>query len=338
MSNQKEIDAWDQHIWRQKRHDIYTYINQWCHAHSIGFTDVFDRIASSRQDKIVFMLLWDRIPQEHMWNRLTSICPDKMIFVITDNIIDLPSFDNIKFISLPKLLSIISSYDDHPLVDREPKKLFSCFMQRTDMVRQTWLYFLHSNNLIDKGSVSFLLKQTSDYSDLTGAELFSYVHKKYRLGDLPHFEQAYQQLVSQVPMRTFQENGDLINQIESARYSLVLETYAVEDDTNIWCWTEKSLRDIQFAVTPLLFVQKQGIQKLRTLGLALPDFLSEIDLQPWQKRQQILLDILIRDSEQEPWQERHDRALHNRDMMNHWRDETSHKNFWEPVFELVKSQ
>jgi hypothetical protein len=69
---------------------------------------------------------------------------------------------------------------------------------------------LHQNNLLDQGYVSLLMKQLISYSNLTGIDLFDYIHSHYRLDALPHFEQAYQNTRSQIPFRNFEEINNLL--------------------------------------------------------------------------------------------------------------------------------
>ena len=122
-----------------------------------------------------------------------------------------------------------------------------------------------------------------------------------------------------------------------SKYSLILETYALEDDTNRWCFTEKSLRSIQFPTVSLLFLQKHGISKLREFGFEFDSSIDKIDSLPWQQRQQQLLQILIENCVDFDSKTLYNQSQHNRQLLKSWKNAYSNVNFFDNFFEKATS-
>ena len=300
MFNQFEIDSVDQHHWRNQRQILLKRVKNFCFKNNIEFTSKIttDLIKQSTKEKIVHMWLFDSIAKYNHWQELDQACKQvgKTLLVITDNIIKFNNLKFVKFFSYPELLGVTATHNDITINNTTPKKLYNCFIQRADVVRQSWFYFLHHYALLDKGYVSFLLKQLINYSELTGKELFEFIHHSGLLYQLPNFDLAYHDLKNQVPYRNFDEIFNLVPLILDSKYSLILETYAIEDDTDAWCFTEKLLRTLQFPTFNLPFIQKGGIEILELLGFKFNLDLNSIDQLSWQERQQKLLQILINDT------------------------------------------
>ena len=332
--NQQEIDSFDQHSWRHERTNLQTRLRTFCKSNDIAFSInvSVELIQRSKNSIIVNMLLFDLIPSYEFWRNINQICQQqgKMVLVVTDNILNFDNLSYVKFFSYTKLLGVTASYDDN-LTIAKPTKLYNCFIQRVDSVRQSWFYFLHQHDLLDRGYVSLLMKQLSDYNDLTGVELFDYIHHQYGLDALPHFEQAYQTVRSQIPFRNFKENNNLLPYILDSKYSVILETYAVDDDRDQWCFTEKSLRAIQFPTIPLLFTQRGGISVLKSLGLEINDA-TELDHLNWQERQQHLLKILVNDPIDFDVELLYNQSQHNRHLLRSWKTEYSRLDFFDVFF------
>lgn len=335
--NQKEIDAWDQHIWRNERINLYNRIRDWCAKHKILFTHNANTISKIPNQKIVYMMLWDQIPSIGYWRNLSDIASKKgqQIFVVSDNFVDSTVIPNVQFFSYVEFLGMAASYSHLPIIQQEHKKLYNCFIQRVDSVRQSWFYFLYLRNLLDRGYVSFLLKQLKDYSTLSGRELFNWIHQNYKLYELEPFNQAWKQLKDSVPFRNFPENFDLTESINLSKYSLVLETYAVDDDVGVKCATEKLIRSLQFPTIPLLFCQRGLVNDLVNTGLAVPACALTVDTLPWQQRQQELLDILTNDSVEYIWTECRDRAEHNRNQLSNFKLKYQRADFFDDMFDSI---
>ena len=113
---------------------------------------------------------------------------------------------------------------------------------------------------------------------------------------------------------------------------MAIETYALEDDTQRWCFTEKSLRTLQFPTIPLLFLQKQGVSKLRNLGLEVATNLDELDLLPWQDRQQQLLKILVDDQLDFNSDALYNQSQHYRRLLQSWKDAYNKADFFDNFY------
>lgn len=344
MFNQSEIDSWDQAHWRAERGNIYKKIEDWANQqhitiyHGRGLMIGTETIShDTTSDRIIFLQLFDMIPPLQDWQNLSKryAFTGQKVFVITDNVVDLPVLNNVYFISVPEFLGTTASYGTSWLEPVAQKKLYNCFMQRTDSVRQSWFYFLQQNNLLNQGHVSFLLKQLPNYSTLTGVDLFDFIHSNFKLGELPHFELAYRALRDFVPYRSFEETLDLLPYIMESKYSLILETYASSDGIGTWCWTEKSLRDLQLPITPLMFCQQGSFYCMKKLGFEIPDYGIDIDNLTWQQRQQALLSLLLNDTLNESQTVKIERALHNRQLLLNWKKQYQSQEFFDAIFDQI---
>jgi hypothetical protein len=338
--NQLEINSIDQYNWRDERNRLHEQIKQFCYNNGVEFSHFCstELIANSKKSVIVIMWLFDMIPSYKQWQDFNEQCRlhGKTLLVITDNIIQFDDLDFVNFFSYAKLLGVCASYSDIelPATSQTPGKLYNCFIQRIDSVRQSWFYFLHHYNLLDKGYVSLLMYQLSDYSNLTGIDLFEYIHYQYQLDKLPKFQKSYIETRNQIPYQNFQELNNLIPLIQDSKYSLVLETYALEN-SGCYCFTEKSLRDLQFPTVSLLFLQSGGIAKLNSLGIQTPLCLNSLDNLPWHQRQQELLKILVEDSIEFDYNLLYNQAMHNRELLQTWKCDYQKSDFFEDVFNKI---
>lgn len=293
---------------------------------------------NSTSSKFLAIFLVDLMPQFNFWKPYSDKCVNqgKQIFVITDSFItDLPALPGIHFFPYYKLLGADASYNNYELVDVPKKKLYSCFIQRVESVRQTWLYFLHQKDLLDKGNVCFHMKQLAGYSDLSGIELYDWIHQNYGLDKVPHFHKSYLALRNQIPYLNFVKDADPNQLLMDSKYFLALETYATDDDCGVSGVYEKSLSALQFACFPLLFCQRGTIGLLKSTGLEIPTTLLDLDNLPWQQRQQKLLAILEEDQGEYIWAEYKDRALHNRELITSWQQSYKQPGFFDLTFEKI---
>lgn len=334
--NQLEVDSIDQHSWRQQRCDLIKKLQTFCRGRGFEFFDSqsdFDDLEQAAAEVLIFVKIFDLIPDYEFWKQTENRCKicSKRVVVITDNILTWDDLELVKFISDPRLLGITANYNQYSVGKRTPVKLFNCFMQRGDSVRQSWFYFLHYYRLLDQGHVSYLLKQLTDYSTKTGVELYDFIHLEFGLDRLEKFKEPYQQLRSQVPYRNFSEQFNLVPLIESVKYNLVLETYATDDDRNSWCVTEKTLRPLQFSTISLIFAQKGMLRQMSDLGFAI--VYNGHDSLSWQQRQQDLLQILTNDTLTVCNQDLRDAAEHNRRLLGSWKDKIHSPTYFEEIFE-----
>lgn len=332
-----QIDSVDQYEWRNHRINFENTIKLWCLQNNIDFFGTYDNIIFSEKEKIVKLTVFELMLGYNELCELDHRCVQekKQIFYITDNLVDDSDLhlQCIKILSVIELFGMVSQFDIRLMSN--PSKLYNCFIQRVDQVRQSWFYFLKHHDLLDKGYVSFLLYQIKSYSDLEGVELYDFIHKKSMMGELPHFQQAYSDLRSNVPYRNFEENADLSVYLKDSKYCLTLETYAVEDLHIASCYTEKIQRALQFPGINLFFSQQNSLLKLKQIGFEMEDFMLEIDNHPWIQRQQMILDILVNDLIELNPKELYNRAMHNKSMNKHYKDEFLKGDFYNRIFDTV---
>jgi hypothetical protein len=325
------------HVWRDERRDLMRRVFSWCEKNNINYTINPDKInLFYSSNKIVQIWLCDLISPLEYWHTKNQQLQQLGVtmFVFTDNFVEFDDLQFVKFYSDPTLHAIYGSYQDTLTVNTNPKKLYNCFIQRVDSVRQSWFYFLHLKGLLDKGYVSFLLMQLSDYSLLTGTELFNYIHENYQLGQLDHFQQAYLELQSHVPYKNFPELLDLTPYIQNSKYSLVLETYANSTATDCWLIGEKAIRAMCFPSIPLLFMQTRAVEKLQSIGFQI-DHHDSIDVAHWTQRQQQLLEILEQDSIDFDASTEYNRSMHNRDVCAKLQQQYRHPTYFDKFFTQV---
>jgi hypothetical protein len=328
------------HVWRKERETLLARVSSWCRRNNIYFTLNADEVKFlNGKNKIVQMWLADLLPPMEYWHVKNKQLQQLGVtmFVLTDNFIGFEDLEFVKFYSDPTLHAIFGSYQDTLTVNSSPTKLYNCFMQRADSVRQSWFYFLHHKGLLEKGYVSFLLYQLIGFSSLTGVELFDHIHHNYHLDQLPHFNQAYMELRGQLPYKNFPEVLDLAPYIQDSKYSLVLETFATDPATDHWLITEKAIRAICFPSIPLLFMQTRAVEKLQSIGFQI-DHHHSIDAVPWTQRQQMLLEILEQDSIDFDASAAYNRSMHNRDVCAKLQQRYHHATYFDEFFTQVLAQ
>ena len=300
-------------------------------------SNLLSQLKNSKNDKFLCVFLVDLMPNFDYWKTISDVCitDGKIVSVITDTIFkDHVSFPGIDFYSFPKLLGATKNYSDYPLEPQTHERLYNSLVLRVESVRQSWFYFLHQHRLLDQGFVSFQFKQLPTYKNLSGYELLEWIHYNHGLDTLPHFHRAFVELQHQVPYCNF-DTQSVEHVIEHSKYSLALETYATDDDIDMWIVYEKTLTPLQFATVPLLFCQKGAVLQCVKLGLEIPEFMMSIDQLSWQERQQSLLNILVNDTVEFSWQESKDRALYNRNLLLNWRQECHSDTFFDSAFDSI---
>ena len=321
--------------WTAHRGQFEDKIRQWCIKNNIGFFGTYQRIGESAFTKLVKLTIFELVMSSDDLTQLDVKLgkSGKHLYYLTDNIVDTTQtkkLKNITFISIIELFGMIDCQEiSKPTT---PDRLFNCFIQRVESVRQSWFYFLKHYDLLDKGFVSFLLFQYNFYSDKTGLELFDWIHTHYELNKLPHFEQAYHELRPHVPYQNFTEITDLNGYAADSKYSLVLETYAIEDGHISYCYTEKLHRALQTPTVNLLFSQQHSLSALAKLGFKIDNFMLQIDKLPWIERQQKLLDILVKDLVAFDPDLLYNNALHNQELILNYKQEFLKGQFLDKIF------
>lgn len=319
---------------------IHIVINEFCLQNQIDFYKRFqlldsdNNIVNGKHDRMVVVWTRELLPKPAILQELDRQCQvlGKILYVISDNLGHYPDTKNIKFFFRPQLMGVWKIFQDPPRVTTN-QKLFSCFVQRVESVRQTWFYFLYIHGLLDQGHVSFWFDQLAEQAQ-TRIDTYNHNHYNFDLHKLPNFHQAYLDLQPRVPFCNFE--GGIEHLIASSKYSVVLETYATHDDHTVFSCNEKTLRDLQFAAQPLIFAQAGMLGELKKQGVCIPDYLDSVDCdQNWTQRQTKLLNILKHDAVDIPDKENIDRALHNRNIMQSWRNLYHATGFFDDIFSLI---
>lgn len=285
-------------------------------------------------DKIIWGLLFDGMPSHQQWTEIDRRCQilGKKIWFVTDNIVEEDrELRHVKIFSFPELMAACRWDDSRPDVETQTSKLYNCFMQRTDSIRQSWLYFLWLHNLLDQGYVSYLLYQLKDFSSLRGPQLFDFIHHEKGLDSLEKFQAAHLALRHLVPFRNFSDSDDLSKYIRDSKYSVILETYAIQDDQQYWCITEKTLRSLQLPCISLIFAQKYSVQKLNNLGFEIDPINEKWDGLEWIQRQQAILDVLLTNPVDREFDSLRRQCQHNRDILRQWQDRYQRDDFFDQL-------
>lgn len=312
-------------------------VQSFCAANNVGFTTGHHQNWISESEKTLCYWTREILTDRTQWHDVNLECKKsgKIVYVVTDNLGSMQDFECVKFFFKPEILVEWTAIDT-PIETVAHSKRFSCFTQRVDPVRQSWFYFLVHHQLLNSGNISFWFDQTNDpeYAGLDPKQLIEYIHYNYNLDQLPHFDSAYLEIKDHIPYKNFK--GDSIEHlIAESKFSLILETYATDINSAI-AVNEKTLRDIQFPSSPLLFSQQHTVFELEKHGFAFPGYMTSIDQEPaWQIRQRMLLDILLDDPEVD-FHECTVRAEQNRQAMRQWMDKIYKQDYFDDVFSNIK--
>ena len=301
------------------------------------------------EQKLLGIYIKDLIPDQAHWNNINQQLKkyNKQLLMCTDSMIDFTPLSNICFLAHPALIGVKhffidpKSYQNYP-DNHQPKKLYNCFIHRTESTRQSWFYFLYNQRLLDRGYVSYLLYQHcpielfgKDLGYLSDQEFFNCIHTKFGLGKLESFESAYKALKNLVPYQNFEENLILQDKILDSKYSLVLDTFAVEDDKNSWFFSEKISRALLLPTIDLCFVQKGTLSKIQSLGIVTNSIDILIDELPWPQRQLKLLEVLSQDTIEYNFQKLKQISQHNYDIFK--KMYSTIDKFYTEVYDIMNS-
>ena len=310
--------------------------SQAIHNHMSFFTRYVseEQITNAELDKILLYQFDSRYTDKTLrkYDKILQT-QGKHLYILTEVFTDLPAYKNITIEFYPELLSVYTHYTT-PNVPGRIKKLFNCFIQRVDSVRQSWFYFLHLNKLLDRGYVSFRLFQYDFYSQLEGVELYNYIHQQHQLGKVEKFQQAFDELKDKVPFCNFHEDGDLLEKVLTSKYSVVLDTYATVDNQYQWIPGEKVFRALLTPTVPLLFQQQGMSTKLESVGFKSVG--PDIDNLDWLAKQQAILEILNNDSIQVPDAIIKDVLVNNKDVSINLQKQLEQNCYFEDFFDKIK--
>lgn len=201
-----------------------------------------------------------------------------------------------------------------------PNKKLNCFINRSCPIRQSWFYQLIREDILDNTYSSFW-SHNFDHVDLNPVELFDYYYEQNRI-----FESEHNAIRSQIPFKNF--DCTLEEAIIDSEKSIVIETFF--EETDMICFTEKTMRVLQLPRPWLLFGNPGSVTKLREWGFdVFDDWIDhsyDAELDPI-RRQRLILDqihstIPYTQSLLDNFEER---AKHNRNLLKQYQQQFINK-------------
>jgi hypothetical protein len=200
---------------------------------------------------------------------------------------------------------------------------FNCFLNRLDVIRQSWLYQLIRRNLFDHGYVSFNMNThyvEEKYKDFSAQQIFQAQFEQYH----SHvFAQEHKIAQTLVPYRNFDPLANLDHVIMQSKFSMVVETYF--NDNNVIQFTEKIVRVLRLPRPWVLLGPKNAVKYLRAWGFDVLDDLvdhSRYDkLESRIEREIAILDIsktLLEFDTEKHWLRLKAASDHNLKLLDNW--------------------
>ena len=270
-------------------------------------------------DAVISVYLVDAANLDHLRDISSRY---KRVYVISEHTIN-NQWPNVSIYSLPNDFYgayYISKIATNGVIKRD----FNCFLNRTDPIRQSWFYLLHSRGLLDHGFVSFNMHQRPGlwYPSDDPFETFDHYHTDF----LSSFDDIKEDIKQIIPYKNFIDEGNLCEIILSTKFSIVVETYFERTDCKVF--SEKTWRAVQLPRPWLLFAATGCVQRLRDMGFdVFDDYVDHsYDLHDTSKtcvsRQEDILKETQRLSKLDitprildDWQQK---ALHNRNIIKTW--------------------
>ena len=143
------INPADSSKWQAYRQQFEDKVQQWCIKNNIGFFGTYHRISESAFTKLVKLTIFELVMSSDDLTQLDVKLGNsgKHLYYLTDNIVDTTQtkkLKNITFISINELFGMIDCQKISNNTQTSPSRLFNCFIQRVESVRQSWFYFLNT--------------------------------------------------------------------------------------------------------------------------------------------------------------------------------------------------
>ena len=152
-----------------------------------------------------------------------------------------------------------------------PVKDFNCFINRMDIIRQSWLYQLIRRGMFNQGYISFNMDVSRHMqfghweSNSTSFEIFEKQFQQH----LSIFEPEHNFIKNQIPYRNFDHSLNLNQIIMQTKFSIVLETFF--DCNQIITFSEKIFRCLKLPRPWILFAMKGAVGYIRHMGFDVLD-------------------------------------------------------------------
>jgi hypothetical protein len=156
------------------------------------------------------------------------------------------------------------------LTNRQPTKLFNCFISATDGYRQCWFYNFVRRGYLEQAHISFLLNRSPEFTETTSDEKIKFYNENKNISFNNIFDVEHNLMLDRVPYKNF--SGSLEEAIIDSKCSVVLESsYARPGQIY---FTEKTFRAMQ-SPRPFFIAARQGgggrIAYLRKIGFDVYD-------------------------------------------------------------------
>jgi len=204
---------------------------------------------------------------------------------------------------------------------------FNCFLNRLDVIRQSWLYQLVRHDLFDHGYISFNMDihhVKEEYKNLSAQQIFQAQFEQYHSTVFAEEHKIVQQFV---PYRNFDPAADLDDLIMQSKFSMVIETYF--DDNNVIQFTEKIVRVLRLPRPWILLGPKNAVKYLRSWGFDVLDDLVDHNqydqLDSRVERETVILNIsktLLEFDTEKHWPRLKAASDHNLKLLDSWRTRT----------------
>jgi hypothetical protein len=204
---------------------------------------------------------------------------------------------------------------------------FNCFLNRLDVVRQSWLYQLIRHDLFDRGYISFNMSMhhvKPEYKNLSAQQIFQIQFEQYHSTVFAEEHKIAQPLV---PYRNFDPEADLDDLIMQSKFSMVIETYF--NDNNMIQFTEKIIRVLRLPRPWLLLGPKDAVKYLRAWGFDVLDDLVDHNrydqLESRIERETAILDMsktLLEFDTEKHWSRLKKASDHNLKLLHSWKPRT----------------
>lgn len=200
-------------------------------------------------------------------------------------------------------------YVDFRYQNRLPTKRFNCFINRGCPFRQSWLYQLVRQGLLEQGHVSYWCEDR--FGTSPPREYFETLFQGNK-----NFAVEHEYLRHKIPFKNF--DMCLEDAIIDSTVSIVLETWF--QDNNLWIFSEKTWRNLQMPRPWLLMASKHSVKYLRNLGFdVLDDYVDHgyDDITDPVHRQMAIISQVVnmRSLTNSDLKDLEQRAQHNRDKL-----------------------
>jgi len=326
-------NPWWQQACRRWDAEINKPLQAWCELNGVCFhsdwSDVSRLPINKKHKKYLLVYTLESLMPEmvdEVQKILSDIDGNALIF--TNAKLSKSQWTNVDVLFFPDLYGAFhmeSATDDHC-----DERLFSCLMRIADTVRQSWLYELHSLDLLTDGFVSYLSINPSWTDPNDHVSGFDLIHQQWNMGEIERHQAAWQNLRLNLPYQNFSEENDFDSCYDRCKYSIVLST---ENEYQGAHWfNEKEAWSLQSASVVIPSLDPRTIGFLQEIGLQLIlDQKSYIGL-PWWQRQEQVLDIIKNDKIQVDLDLRKQIREHNRGKFLQW---SQHMRSGELVSQMI---